>query len=75
MNVEMGDAALTLEDQLHRGVAGVGGFKSDAGQAEAELLELKLAEEDYIRKVDYARMDPNAKPADVRDTAVLKSCG
>ena len=56
VNVEMGDKALSLEEQLHRGVASNTGFKSDMAQAEAELLELQETEIEWVKKVEYARM-------------------
>ena len=56
VNVEMGDAALSLEEQLHRGVASVSGFKSAVVQAQAELEELK-----QVRFRPYAEFHPSAE--------------
>ena len=60
VNVEMGDAALSLEEQLHRGVASVSGFKSAVVQAQAELEELE-----QVRFWPYAEFHPSAKFASI----------
>eukprot|EP01052_Picozoa_sp_SAG31_P010413 SAG31_NODE_570_length_14016_cov_10.573543_4_plen_2093_part_00 len=65
VNVEMGAQALSLEDQIHRGVAAKTGFRSNRAQAEAELAELEQTEFEWKRKVDYARMNPSKTSADV----------
>ena len=41
VNVEMGEAALSLEEQLQRGVASQEGWKNEGAMREAELAELE----------------------------------
>ena len=41
VNVEMGEAALSLEEQLQRGVASQDGLKNEGAIMEAELAELE----------------------------------
>jgi hypothetical protein len=62
----MGDEALSLEEQLHRGVSSLSGFKSDIAQAQAELAELDQTEQDWIKKLEYAKMNPSSTASDLK---------
>ncbi len=66
VNVDLGNEALSLEEQLHRGVASVSGFKSDAAQAEAELQEMEETELVWQRKLEYAKMNPSSTAAEIK---------
>jgi hypothetical protein len=58
VSVNLGTAALSLEEQLSRGVASLSGLVSEGAQAEAELLEILLTEEVWQKKLSYAEMNP-----------------
>ena len=58
VNVNLGTAALSLEEQLSRGVASMSGLVSSGAQAEAELAEILVTEEVWRKKLSYAEMNP-----------------
>lgn len=66
VNVNLGSAALTLEEQLSRGVVSLSGFVSSSAQAEAELAEILMTEEVWQRKLNYAEMNPTTTESELR---------
>eukprot|EP01048_Picozoa_sp_COSAG05_P009156 COSAG05_NODE_733_length_7644_cov_43.682704_6_plen_734_part_00 len=57
VNVAMGEQALSLEEQLHRGVDSISGWKSDEAQAMAEILELEETLTVWQEKLEYSKMN------------------
>ena len=66
VNVNLGTAALSLEEQLSRGVASLSGFISSGAQAQAELAEILATEEVWEKKLSYAEMNPTTTEAELK---------
>eukprot|EP01043_Picozoa_sp_COSAG02_P028371 COSAG02_NODE_1716_length_11210_cov_24.482495_4_plen_250_part_00 len=66
VNVNLGSAALSLEEQLSRGVASLSGLVSSSAQAEAELAEILMTEEVWQRKLNYAEMNPTTTESELQ---------
>ena len=66
VNVNLGTAALSLEEQLSRGVASLSGFISSGAQAQAELAEILATEEVWQKKLSYAEMNPTTTETELK---------
>lgn len=65
VNVNLGTAALSLEEQLSRNVVSLAGLVSSGAQAEAELAEMLHTEEVWQKKLKYAEMNPTTTEAEL----------
>eukprot|EP01049_Picozoa_sp_SAG25_P007445 SAG25_NODE_609_length_6581_cov_50.056464_4_plen_422_part_00 len=72
VNVAMGVKALSLEEQLARGVDSVPGWKSDKAQGDAELLELEQVEKQWAEKLQYATMNSKGASLGQREIRELE---
>lgn len=72
VNVAMGEKALSLEDQLARGVDSITGWKSDEAQTLAEIAELEATLKQWQEKLQYAKMNSKGGSLGAKEVSDLE---